>query len=260
MRLALWLAILHACLSAGLFGQDNRTLTLEQAEQLALHNHPRIGAAVMNAQAAGAAVQQVKAAYQPLLSGNLTTVGADSGTSIAAGTLQTSGLSSRGAIGVGISQLVTDFGRTASLAESARLRAASQDRNTATARAQVLVQVDQAYFSVLAAEAVLQVAQAQVEMQRLTLRQVQALAASNLKSTPGCELRGGIGLGGRAGIVSGREHGKGESRAAQLRDRRGDGQPVHSRRCAAARTGRKRYGEPGWGVAAESAGVVARQS
>jgi outer membrane protein len=183
MRLALRPAILNAFLALALFGQDNHTLTLEQAEQLALHNHPRIGAAAMNAQAAGTAVRQVKAAYQPLLSGNLTTVGADTGTSIGAGTLQTSGLSSRGAIGVGISQLVTDFGRTASLAESARLRAASQDRNTATARAQVLVQVDQAYFSVLAAEAVLQVARAQVEMQRLTLRQVQALAASNLKST-----------------------------------------------------------------------------
>ena len=63
-------------------------LTLEQAEQLALRNHPRIGAAASNAQAAAAAVRQVRAAYAPLLTGNLTTVGADPNTSIAAGALR----------------------------------------------------------------------------------------------------------------------------------------------------------------------------
>jgi outer membrane protein len=118
-----------------------------------------------------------------LLTGNLTTVGADPNTSIAAGALQTSGLSSRGAVGVGISQLITDFGRTASLTEAARLRAAAQDRNTVTTRAQVLVQVDQAYYNLLAAESVLQVAQARVQMQNLTLRQVRALAAGSMKSS-----------------------------------------------------------------------------
>ena len=104
---------------------------------------------------------------RPLLTGNLTTVGADPNTSIAAGALQTSGLSSRAAMGVGISQLITDFGRTSNL-RGARLRAAAQDRNTATTRAQVLLQVDQAYYNVLGADAVLQVAQARVQMQKLT--------------------------------------------------------------------------------------------
>jgi outer membrane protein len=179
MRWILWLGCFAAVASA----QDGGTLTLQQAEQLALRNHPRIGAAASNAQAAAAAVQQVRAAYAPLLTGNLTTVGADPNTSIAAGALQTSGLSSRAAMGVGVSQLITDFGRTANLSEAARLRAAAQDRNTATTRAQVLLQVDQAYYNVLAAGAVLQVAQARVQMQKLTLRQVQALAASSLKSS-----------------------------------------------------------------------------
>jgi outer membrane protein len=175
--------LLFLLVEAATFAQDAHTLTLEQAEQLALRNHPRIGAAAMNAQAAGAAIQQVRSAYQPFLTGNLTTVGADPNTSIAAGALQTSGLSSRGAMGVGISQLVTDFGRTSSLTQSAKLRAAAQDQNTATTKAQVLVQVEQAYYNLLASDAVLQVARARLEMQRLTLRQVQALAASSLKST-----------------------------------------------------------------------------
>jgi outer membrane protein len=164
-------------------GQAVRTLTLAEAEKLALENHPRVAAAALNAQAAGAVVPQIRSAFHPLLTGNLTTVGADRDTSIAAGSLQTSGLASRAATGIGISQMVTDFGRTSSLADSARLRAAAQGRNVATTRAQVLLHVDRSYYSVLAAEAVLRVAQARVEMHRVTLRQVKALAESSLKST-----------------------------------------------------------------------------
>jgi outer membrane protein len=163
--------------------QEPRTLTLAEAEQRAIQNHPRIASASLNAQAAGTAVKQVRSAFQPLLTGNLTSVGADRDTSIAAGSLQTSGLASRAATGIGLSQLLTDFGRTSMLADSARLRAAAQDRGVATTRAQVLLQVEQAYYNVLASDAVLKVAQARLEMQRVTLRQVRALAASSLKST-----------------------------------------------------------------------------
>jgi outer membrane protein len=163
--------------------QEPRTLSLKEAEDLAVKNHPRIASASLNAKAAGTAVTQVRSAFQPLLTGNLTTVGADRDSSIAAGTLQTSGLASRAATGVGFSQLVTDFGRTSSLADSARLRAAAQDRNVVTTRAQVLLQVEQAYYNALAAEAVLKVTRARMEMQRVTLRQVRALAESSLKST-----------------------------------------------------------------------------
>lgn len=150
---------------------------------MALAHHPRIAAARLNAQAAGATVAEAKSALQPLLIGNLTSVGADNGTSIAAGTIQTSGLASRAATGLGITQLVTDFGRTANLISSARFRASAQDRAADLARTQVLLQVEQAYYNALSADAVLQVAKARLEMQRLTLRQVSALAESGLKST-----------------------------------------------------------------------------
>jgi outer membrane protein len=158
-------------------------LTLEQAEQIAVRNHPRIASASLTAQAAGAVVDQVKSSYYPAVSGSLTSAGADNGTAIAAGTLQTSALSSRAATGVSISQLVTDFGRTSNLVESAKLRAAAQDRSVTASRADVLVRVDRAFYATLAAEAVLKVAQATVDARNLTLRQVQALAKSSLKST-----------------------------------------------------------------------------
>jgi outer membrane protein len=184
MRRRLASIVLLAPISGAISGaQEARRLTLEQAEELAVKNHPRIASASLSAQAAGTTVTQVRSALQPLVTGNLTTVGADRGTAIAAGTLQTSGLASRAATGVAFSQLITDFGRTSTLADSARLRAAAQDRNVATTRAEVLLQVDQAYYHALAAESVLKVAQARVEVQRLTLRQVRTLAENSLRST-----------------------------------------------------------------------------
>src|SRR5262249_18319242 len=134
-----------------------------------------------------------------------------------------------GAMGIGISQLVTDFGRTSSLTQSAKLRAAAQEQNTATTKTQVLVQVEQAYYSLLAADAVLQVARARVEMQRLTLRQVQALAASSLKIDSRREFCRSRRIRGRVGSVSSRKLRQSRSRAPLRRDRRRKGQPVCNR-------------------------------
>ena len=79
-----------------------------------------------------------------------------------------------GASGVMASQLITDFGRTASLERSAKLRKASRKSRTSTnTRAQVLIEVEQAYYQALAAESVLKVAQATLDIRRLTLRQVR---------------------------------------------------------------------------------------
>lgn len=176
-----WISVL--CVATLAYGQQARTLTLDDAEKLALENHPKIASARFNAQAAGTAVKQINSALQPLLTGNLTSVGADPGTTIAAGALQAQGLASRAASGIGFTQLITDFGRTSKLADSAKLRASAQDRHVSATRAQVLLQVEQAYYNALASDEVLKVAQARLDMQRVTLRQVKALAESSLKST-----------------------------------------------------------------------------
>lgn len=182
MRRLAALALLVA--SAGnALPQDKPVITLEEAEARAVKRHPRIAAAGFGAQAAGSIVKQVRAAFHPLVSANVTTAGADRDTSIAAGTLQTSGLASRAATGVGASQLITDFGRTSNLADAARRRAEAQQSNVAQTRAEVLLQVKQAYYAVLASDASLKVVQARVHMQEVTLRQVRALAENNLRST-----------------------------------------------------------------------------
>ena len=78
---------------------------------------------------------------------------------LSAGAVTTSSIYSRAASGFVASQLLTDFGRTASLEQSAKLRNASQNQNVTNTRAQVLIEVQQAYYQALASESVLKVAQ-----------------------------------------------------------------------------------------------------
>jgi outer membrane protein len=163
--------------------QPPKSLTIEQAKEIALRNHPRIQSAGLTAEAVNATVAQARAPYYPTILGNFTGAGAQSGTTLSAGALTTSSLYSRAASGIAVGQLVTDFGRTASLVGTAKARAAAQGHYAVNTRAQVLLEVSQAYYQALAADSVLKAAQAAVDNRRLTLRQVRALAASLLKST-----------------------------------------------------------------------------
>jgi outer membrane protein len=176
-----WLATW--CATAICVAQPPQSLTLDQAREIALRNHPRIQSAGLIAEAANAAVTQARAPYYPTLAGNFTGAGAQSGTTQSAGALTTSSLYSRVASGIALGQMVTDFGRTAGLAATARLRAGAQARNVVNTRAQVVLEVSQAYYQALAADSVLKAAQAAVDNRSLTLRQVRALAASLIKST-----------------------------------------------------------------------------
>jgi outer membrane protein len=165
------------------WAQVPAAISLDQAQQVALRNHPRIASAQATAQAGRSVIKEVHAAYFPTVAANVTGVGAEHGSVVSAGALTTSSLFSRGAAGFQANQLVTDFGRTASLAESAKLRSASQDQNVTYTRAQVIIDVRDAYFAALGAESVLQVARATLDLRRLSLRQMNALAESALRST-----------------------------------------------------------------------------
>jgi outer membrane protein len=160
-----------------------QSITLDQARQMALKNHPRIASSGLYAESTHAVIQQARATLYPQVAGAFTSAAADHGTTLAAGILQTSSLYSRVAAGVNVTQILTDFGRTASLVDSAKLRASAQDRAVNDTRAQVLLEVSSAYYQALAARRVLEVAEAVAANRRLLLRQVTALAASALKST-----------------------------------------------------------------------------
>jgi outer membrane protein len=174
--------VLSLLVPAGLAAQAPASLTLEEAQRIALKNHPRIGSASLTAQAAEKVTAQVRSSYFPTASVSVTGVGANHGTAVAAGALTTSSLASRTAAGLSIVQMVTDFGRTANLTRTANLRAQAETENIAKIRADILRDVQSAYFGVLGSEAVEKAAQAALENRRLLLRQVNALAQSSLKS------------------------------------------------------------------------------
>jgi outer membrane protein len=158
-------------------------LSLDQAQQIALKNHPRIGSAEFAAQGANSGIAEARSSYYPQVAANVTGTVANDATTLSAGLLQTSSLNSRFAAGVNLLQLVTDFGRTASLVGAAKFRYMAANDGVLNTRAQVLLGVRTAYFSVLGAEAVQRAAQSTLQNRQLILRQVNALAQSDLRSS-----------------------------------------------------------------------------
>jgi outer membrane protein len=79
--------------------------------------------------------------------------------------------------------MITDFGRTSNLTRTAQLRAAAQDKNVVNTRAQVLLEVRQAYYQALGASSALKVAQAALGARQTTLRQITALVQAQVNST-----------------------------------------------------------------------------
>jgi outer membrane protein len=182
MRAAIGFIFLFVCFAAPCYAQTPQTLTLQEAEQIAIKNHPQIQAATQLASAAASQVQETRSVYFPQSYGSLTGVEAENGSRIAAGALNNPSIFDRFSYGVTVSQLVTDFGRTHELVKSSNLHARAQQENVVTTRADVLLQVNQAYFNVLRTQAVLQVADQTVRSRQLVSDQITALQKSNLKS------------------------------------------------------------------------------
>ncbi len=157
-------------------------LSLDDAEKIALANHPQVQVAKSLASAAEAQVREARSAYYPNIYGSLTGADAENDSRVAAGALNNPIVYDRFAAGVTASQLVTDFGRTHELVKSSNLRAQAQEENVVTTRADVLVQVDSAFYAALRAQALLQVAQETVQNRQLVVDQITALAKSQLKS------------------------------------------------------------------------------
>jgi outer membrane protein len=182
----IWIGLLTvfcvATVAAGQNVQNVLSLTLAEAERLAVTNNPQLSAALLNASAASQVPLELRANFEPMLAGALTGVRADSGSRLAAGFLNNPVLYNHIGTGLSLSQLVTDFGRTSNLVTSAKLHSQAQDQVTETTRAQILLSVNRAYFGALRAEAVLRVAQQTVDARQLVVDQISALAQSNLKS------------------------------------------------------------------------------
>jgi outer membrane protein len=158
------------------------TLTLKQAEALALKNNPQITAARLIALASQQVTREARSNLWPSVSGDITGVDALSGTRLSAGALNNPVLYERVGMGMVVTQLITDFGRTANQISSANYAAKAENENAQATRQQILLAVDKAFYSALQAQAVLKVAQQTVNERQTVSEQVTALYKSKLKS------------------------------------------------------------------------------
>ena len=159
-----------------------QTLTLGQAEALALRNHPKIAAAQNVEYAAGQRVVEARSPYYPSLNAEITGSQANNLARIGAGTLTDSLLFNRQGEGLVLNQLVTDFGRTSNLVANSRLQAQAAAQTTQATRYDVVLEVNRSYYSVLESQALVKVAQETVNARQVLTDQVTALANAQLKS------------------------------------------------------------------------------
>jgi outer membrane protein len=157
-------------------------LSLKEAEGLALKNNPQISVARLVALASEQVTREVRSNLWPSATVNLTGVDSQENSRITAGGLNNPIIYERAAAGVIVNQLITDFGRTTNLAASANYAAKAENQNAQATKEQILLAVDQAFYSALQAEAVQTVAQQTVNARQTVSDQVEALFKSKLRS------------------------------------------------------------------------------
>ena len=158
------------------------SLTLKEAEALAIKNNPQIAVGRLIALASQQVTREVRSNLWPRATGDLTGVDAQSGSRLTAGALNNPIIYERAAAGLVVSQLITDFGRTTNLVSSANYAAKAENQNAAATKQQVLLAVDRAFYNALQAQAVLTVAQETVKDRQTVADQVGNLFKSKLKS------------------------------------------------------------------------------
>jgi outer membrane protein len=177
---ALLILLLTVCIQTT--AQTSVKLTLKEAEETALKNHPLVNAASLTALASDQVPKEIGAAKYPIFFASVSGADASDGARIGAGALNNPLIISRAATGVSISQLILDFGRTNRLEQSARFKANVMGQATEATRAQILLGVDRAYYLVLRGQSLLKVAEQTVSARQVVVEQIDAMRQSGLKS------------------------------------------------------------------------------
>lgn len=158
-------------------------LSLADAEKFAIEHNPNISVARLLALAQAQVTRQVRAGELPTATGSLTAVGSHMNSRITAGALNNPSVYDRAAGGLTVSQLITDFGRTHNLIQSARSNAKAQLESQRATEQDIRLTVAQAFYQALTSQAVLKVALQTVAERQATLDQISALTKSKLRST-----------------------------------------------------------------------------
>jgi len=163
-------------------GQNPR-LTQADAEKMALKNNPRVSIAHLLALAQHQVVRETRAAELPTGSASITAEDAENASRISAGSLTASRLFEHAGAGGGFTQLITDFGKTSNLVASSKLQEKAQNANAVATVEDIVLVADQAFFNALQAQALLKVADQNVNTRQTTETQISELTKNKLKST-----------------------------------------------------------------------------
>jgi outer membrane protein len=157
-------------------------LTLQEAEVMALKNHPQVLAGQNVTSAANQRITEARSAYYPDLNFDATGTQGNIGGRIGAGYLTASRVFNRFGVGFTLNQLITDWGRTPNLVAQSRLLANASQQDERATQYDVLVALNRAYFRTLRAQALIKVARQTVDTRQLVVNQVTALAQNKLRS------------------------------------------------------------------------------
>ncbi|MHB1698516.1 MAG: TolC family protein [Acidobacteriaceae bacterium] len=164
-------------------GTPGPTLTRIEAEQMAIKNNPRISVTKLLALAQGQIVRESRSANLPTVVTSVTAENAYEASRISAGSLTASRLFSHAGAGGDFTQLLTDFGRTRNLVASSKLQEKAQNATALATAEDIIIATDQAFYTALQAQALLQVALQTVATRSTTQIQIDQLTKNNLKST-----------------------------------------------------------------------------
>ncbi|HTB93475.1 MAG TPA: TolC family protein [Candidatus Sulfotelmatobacter sp.] len=163
-------------------GAEEKLLTLQEAEAIGVRNNPEITVGKLRALQAREFVREARSALMPNVNLSITSVDANAGSRLAAGSLTNSILFSRTAGGASVTQLITDFGRTTNLVSSSQFQAKAEDQNAIATQQDIILAVDEAFYNTLETHALLQVAEDTVTTRQTLVDQVQALTDAKLRS------------------------------------------------------------------------------
>ena len=159
------------------------TLTLAQAEQLAIRNNPRITVDKLLALAQHEMTRETRSAELPDAVIAASGVQAEEASRIGAGSLTSSRLLQHAGVGANVTQLIYDFGHTHNLVLSRKLGEKAANANALATTEEIVLATDQAFYDALTAQAELNVAKQTVSTRQTTDTQVGEMTRNKLKST-----------------------------------------------------------------------------
>ena len=177
--IAALLLLVLAAAPRGLRAEDRPQRTLEECVQIALARHPGIGAARSDVVAGDERVRQQRSVYLPQLEGvgsmdrRKTSAGAAIGVPGGGGGGGSAQAFNFYTVGLTLSQVLFDFGRNLDAMRAARARRDSLEADAAAERETVVRDVKQAYFDLLAARRLRDVAEEVLRSNRQQLEQAQ---------------------------------------------------------------------------------------